>query len=60
VPDLENKLVDAHGIKKCAEQIRDKYAAILGDDDLKRAARRREVVDSVRNARQDVASGRLQ
>jgi hypothetical protein len=43
--ELETKLVDAHGMRKRVEQIRDKYLAVLAQDDLKRAARQREVGD---------------
>jgi hypothetical protein len=40
--ELETKLVNAHGIKTRVEQIRAKYAAVLADDDARRAERRRE------------------
>jgi hypothetical protein len=43
--ELETKLVDALGMKKRAEQIRDKYIAVLADDDLKRASKRRELAE---------------
>jgi hypothetical protein len=41
--ELDTKLVDVHGIKTRVEQIRAKYAAVLADDDVRRAERRREV-----------------
>jgi hypothetical protein len=45
--ELETKLVNAHGIRTRVEQIRAKYAAVLADDDVRRAERRREVADKV-------------
>jgi len=42
--EVETKLVDAAGMKVRAEQIRDKYAVVLAEDDRKRA-RRKEVAD---------------
>ena len=43
--EVETKLVDAAGMKVRAEQIRDKYAVVLAEDNRKREARRREVAD---------------
>jgi hypothetical protein len=45
--ELETKLVNVHGIKMRVDQIRAKYAAVLADDDVRRAERRREVADKV-------------
>jgi hypothetical protein len=50
--EVETKLVSALGIKTRVEQIRAKYAAVLADDDARRAERRREVADAVNRSRQ--------
>jgi hypothetical protein len=49
--ELENKLVEVHGIRARVEQIRATYAAVLADDDVRRAERRREVADKVNRSR---------
>ena len=43
--EVESRLVDAAGMRARAEQIRDKYAAVLAEDDQKRSEKRQAMHD---------------